>query len=325
MPTAVMFKLDHAVFAAEAVAPETQALNQDISYKLSRLPDQWSFAPATVRERRRAGFGPFPLARKSERAETIEITGPHGPIPLRLIRPAAATRGVFLHLHGGGWTLGAADYQDPMLETIADATGLAALSVDYRLAPEHPYPKGPDDCEAAALWLVREGAARIGGGVLAIGGESAGAQLAVVTCLRLRDKHGLTPFVAANLIAGCYDLSLTPSARHWGHEKLVLNTRDIEMFVRHFLLHGGDRADPDISPIQADLTGMPPALFSVGTRDPLLDDSLMMAMRWAAAGSASELAVFAGGCHVFQHFDLPLAGESIARCNTFLNAAIDAA
>lgn len=317
------FKLDHAAFAAEAVAPETQDLNLDISYKLSRLPDQWSFTPALVRERRRAGFGPFPLARKSDRAETIQIFGSHGPIDLRLIRPAGPIAGVYLHIHGGGWTLGASDYQDPMLEAIADASGLAALSVEYRLAPENPYPKGPDDCEAAALWLIREGLARIGGTKLAIGGESAGAHLSVVTCLRLRDKHGLTPFSAANLISGCFDLGLTPSARHWGYEKLVLNTRDIEMFVRHFLLHGGDTRDPDISPIQADLTGMPPALFSTGTRDPVLDDSLLMAMRWVSAGSPAELAVYPGGCHVFQLFDFPMAHRSIDRCGAFLKAAIE--
>ena len=99
------------------------------------------------------------------------------------------SRGVYLHIHGGGWVLGAADAQDPMLETIADGTQLTAISVEDRLAPEAPYPAGPDDCEAGALW-VSDHLSDFGGDALAIGGESAGAHLSVVTMLRLRDRRG---------------------------------------------------------------------------------------------------------------------------------------
>jgi acetyl esterase/lipase len=226
-----------------------------------------------------------------------------------------------LHFHGGGWTLGAFDHQDDVLERIA-RLGLVAISVDYRLAPEDPYPRGPDDCEAASLWLAREASGRFGTTRLAMGGESAGAHLAVVTALRLRDRHGLTPFAALNLNAGCYDLALTPSARRFGEERLILTTRDIRNFVRHFLLHGGSVEDPDISPIHADLEGMPPALFSVGTRDPLVDDSLFMAARWEAAGAAAELAVYPGGAHVFAGFASSLTDACHARQDEFLGRAV---
>ncbi|MDR3495973.1 MAG: alpha/beta hydrolase [Ancalomicrobiaceae bacterium] len=311
--------IDPRLFSDEAIDPETRALNAEILAKIEATEDPWTFEPRDIRAMRALGLGPFPLAPRSPRAETLTIEGPHGPIGLRIIRPAAGTTtGVYLHIHGGGWVWGTADQADPRLEHIADACGFAGVSIDYRLAPEHPYPKGPDDCEAAALWLARSAVDVFGTTVLAIGGESAGAHLSVVTLLRLRDRHGLTPFAGANLVAGVYDLNLTPSARSWGGSRLILNTRDVEMFVRHFLLRGGSTADPDISPIHAKLDGLPPALFSVGTKDCLLDDSLFMAARWQAAGNEADLAVFPGGVHVFQGFDTRLAAESHRRMDEFL-------
>lgn len=309
--------LDPAVFDRAAIEPETAALNAAIVAKLESSPDQWSFPAALVRERRRQGLGAFPPLPKSDRARVFTIDGPAGPIPLRVIAPEQA-RGSYLHLHGGGWCFGTADEQDPWLERIADRCGFAAVSVDYRLAPEHPYPAAPDDCEAAALWLLREGKQMFGGERLAIGGESAGAHLSLVTLLRLRDRHGLAPFSGANLFAGCYDLRLTPSAVNWGREKLILNTRDIETFADHFCGPSVDRRAPDISPLGADLRGLPRALLSVGTRDPLLDDTLFLASRWAAAGNAAEVAVWPGGAHVFHRFALPMAERALERIESFL-------
>ncbi len=309
--------LDPRLFHPDAVDAETAALNADILARLTGAPDQWSAPAAVVRENRAKGLGPFPPLPKSPRAKVVTIDGPSGPLHLRVIAPETP-RGVFLHIHGGGWMLGAADEQDPFLEFFAERLGFAAVSVDYRLAPEHPYPAGPDDCEAAALWLVREGRERFGTERFIIGGDSAGAHLSVVTMLRLRERHGLTPFAGANLIAGVYDLALTPSVRRWGEEKLILNTRDIFLFVQGFLRREGDMRAPDVSPIHADLSGLPPALFTIGTRDPLIDDSLFMAGRWAAAGNRSELAVWPGGCHVFTRFDIGLTREALARMEGFV-------
>lgn len=310
-------------FDEAAISPETREVNAGIVKTLNEAPDQWSFEPALIRARRRQGLGPFPLAPRSARAETVAIEGPHGPIPLRIIAPEVP-RGVYLHIHGGGWTIGAADEQDPRLERIVDNCGLAVVSVDYRLAPEHPYPQGPDDCEAAALWLVRTARERFGTDWLAIGGESAGGHLSAVTLLRLRDRHGLTPFRAANLVAGCYDLRLTPSAANWGTEKLVLNTRDMRKFVECFLGGRDLLEDPDVSPIHAEVSGLCPALFTVGTRDPLLDDTLFMAARWAAAGNDAELAVYPGGAHVFMAFACELGRQSLDRIDRFLSRAVAA-
>ncbi len=309
--------VDPAVFLAGAIDEETRQLNRDIEERLSALPDPWTFEPAVIRERRRQGLGPFPLQAKSARAETITIEGPGGPLALRVIAPERPT-GIFLHIHGGGWVLGGADEQDERLERIAEESGFAVVSVDYRLAPEHPYPAGPDDCEAAAMWLITEGTKRLRASRLAIGGESAGAHLAVVTLLRLRDRHGIGRFSGAVLIAGCYDLALTPSAANWGMRKLVLNSRDICKFTEAFLGDTATAVDPDVSPLRAALHGLPPALFSVGTLDPLLDDSLFMATRWAAAGEAAQLSLWPGGCHVFQNFPSTMTDRSLAEIARFL-------
>jgi acetyl esterase/lipase len=204
------------------------------------------------------------------------------------------------------------------LERFADNCGIACVSVEYRLAPEHPYPAGPDDCEAAALWLVREGMKRFGTTRFSIGGESAGAHLSAVTLLRLRDRHGLSPFSAAVLNYGCYDLGMTPSARRWGEEKLVLNTASIVGFRKCFLPPGTDTSDPDVSPLYADLHALPPAIFTVGTRDALLDDSLFMAPRWLAAGNVAELALYPGACHGFMSMPSAQRGEALARIERFL-------
>lgn len=309
--------LDILAAASRSVDEETAALNRSIAERIAGY-DMWSMPPAEIRRSRREGRGPFPLAPKSERARWEEIDGPAGEIRLRVIEPDSAA-GVYLHFHGGGWVIGAADEQDPLLEALAEACDLAVVSVEYRLAPEAPYPAAPDDCEAAALWLAREAGTRFGTDRLFVGGESAGAHLAVVTLLRLRDRHGLKPFRGANLNAGCFDLAMTPSARRFGLEPLVLTTRDIEMFRGHFLSAGGSVDDPDVSPLQADLSDLPPALFTVGTRDALLDDSLFMAGRWAAAGNEAELAVYPGGAHVFIRFPTAMAREAQAGMTTFLN------
>lgn len=311
--------LDPLSFDADAADPVSAALNADIVAKLAALPDPWSLPLDLVRQRRKEGRGPFPPMRKSERAREISIEGPGGALALRIIAPPKP-KGVYLHIHGGGWTWGTADEQDPWLERLADRCGLACVSVEYRLAPENPYPAAPDDCEAAALWLVREGPAVFGTERFFIGGESAGAHLSLVTMMRLRDRHGLTPFKGANLFAGCYDLTLTPSAANWGSEKLILNTRDIRIFCDNFCGSVADRRAADVSPLYGELAGLPPLLISVGTRDPLVDDSLFLAGRAVAARIPAELAVWPGGAHVFHRFDGPLTDAALARIDEWFAA-----
>jgi len=315
---------DAAVFNYDAIAPETADLNASIIARLAAGPDVWSIPVAEIRAARAEGRGSYPLMPPDPHASERLIDGPGGPIGLRVIRPqTCGERGTYLHFHGGGWMMGTPAENDSRLRRHAEATGLVTVSVDYRLAPEHPYPCAPDDCEAAALWLADPANHDLPTGFMAIGGESAGAHLGVVTLVRLRDSHGLMPFDAANLTAGCFDLAMTPSARNWGTVKLILSTRDVRKFIALFVPDGVDTADPDVSPLCARLSGLPPALFSCGTKDLLLDDTLFMAARWRAAGNRAALAIHPGGCHVFQAFETKQAAASLCEMDRFLNAMIE--
>jgi acetyl esterase/lipase len=228
--------------------------------------------------------------------------------------------GVYYHIHGGGWVLGSADAQDPRLEAIANACNLAVVSVEYRLAPEDPYPAGPDDCEAAALWVARNARAEFGTDRLLIGGESAGAHLAVVTLLRLRDKHGARPFGGANLSYGVYDLDGTPSVHGWGERYLILSRPIMQWFGDQYA-PADIRKQPDVSPLYADLRGMPHARFAVGTMDPLLDDTLFMHARWLAAGNDASLEVYSGGTHGFPGNPTALGARARACEEDYLRGA----
>jgi acetyl esterase/lipase len=294
---------------------------------VATVPAVNTVPPEETRRARREGRGIFPAPVFDPEAGWIEIDGPGGAVRLRVIAAGGTTAGVFLHIHGGGWTLGNADMQDPRLARLARDTGLTVVSVDYRLAPEQPYPAGPDDCEAAALWLVGESGrtALESDGPFAIGGDSAGAHLAVTTLLRLRDRHGIRgAFAAAVLQYGAFDLSMTPSQRLWGERNLVLSTPIIQWFADNFVPHRDRerRRDPEISPLYADLSGMPPAIFTIGTQDPLLDDTLFMEARWRAGGASSELRIWPEAPHGFLSLPMTVADAALAVEHGFLRCTL---
>lgn len=283
---------------------ETRRINELIEQALDALPPTESIPPATTRAARAEGRGAFPLPpRLDDVATTKTIPGRGGDIELRIFTPPEVT-GAVLHIHGGGWTFGENWTQDAMLWDLAQRAKVAVASTSYRLAPEDPYPAGPDDCEDAALWFARNAKDEFGTERLLIGGESAGAHLSAVTLLRLRDRHGLEPFAGAILTFGCYDLSTTPSVRGWGERRLVLNTPVIDWFIDNFVpdMDREQRRDPDVSPLYASLEGMPPAIFCVGSLDPILDDTLFMEARWRAAGCETELHVYPEAPHGFLLF-----------------------
>ena len=202
----------------------------------------------------------------------------------------------------------------------AQAAKVAVVSVEYRLAPEHLYLAGPDDCEATAAWLASEAQSEFGADRLVIGGESAGGHLVAVTLMRMRDRHGFTGFAGANLVYGAFDLTMTPSQAS-NDDALVIPTKTMEWFYDHFV-PAGRRRDPDASPPYADLGEMPPALFTVATLDPLLDDSRFMHQRWLVAGNESKLAVYAGGVHGFSAMPIEIGRRATARMNEFIGDAM---
>lgn len=305
--------LDPAIFRPEAVSDETSQFNEALRQLLSTFVPTHEMTPEEARAVRRSGEGPFGEVIVSDMGVNSTIPGPNGDIPIRVFA-GDEVRAVYMHIHGGGWVLGAEDLNDPWNEAMAVAAGVAVVSVGYRLAPEHKYPAGSDDCEAAALWLVEHGAAEFGSDTLVIGGESAGAHLTVTTALRLRDRHGYTEIAGLNLAYGAYAMGGTPSKVLWVEKHLILDAETMEWFERH-ALDGVDvdTRHHDVSPLYADLHGMPPALFTVGTMDPLLDDTLFMATRWTAAGSDAELQVFPGGVHAFDAFPITIGQQARAR------------
>jgi acetyl esterase len=311
----------------DTLLAETRAFNVQLERLLATMPSVHMLPPEQTRRARREGRGIYPPPVFLPQARTFEVEGPAGPVPLRLIAPEAESTGAFLHIHGGGWTLGANDLQDPRLDRLARETGLSVVSVGYRLAPENPYPAAPDDCETAALWLLgAAGKAVVGGaGALAIGGDSAGAHLAAVTLMRLRDRHGIVgAFGAAVLEYGGFDLSMTPSQRLWGERNLVLSEPILNWFGDQFLptLDREQRRDPDISPLYGELSGMPPAIFTVGTEDPLLDDTLFMEARWRTAGLETELRIWPEAPHGFISLPMTVADAACSAEHDFLRRTL---
>ena len=312
--------IDPKLFDPAAIDAETAAFNERIEKELSVAPPLYRFQPQVIRDARAAGYSVFGPIKRLEEAQDRRVPGPAGDIPLRVFIPDKAA-GVYLHIHGGGFMLGTADQHDELIADICKTCQVAVVSVGYRLAPENPYPAGPDDCEAVALWLAKNCAAEFGAERLVIGGESAGANLSVATLLRMRDRHGFRGFCAAVLTYGGFDLSMTPSARRWGERYLILTTKIIEWFHENYV-QSANVFDPDISPLYADLSAMPPALFTIGTLDPLIDDSLFMHARWLAAGNLAELAVYPGGIHAFNYFPTKLAQKANTRINDFIIGAV---
>lgn len=236
---------------------------------------------------------------RSEMGVDREIAGPAGPLRLRTFTPDQIDA-VFLHIHGGGFTAGSPEMTDLLSEIVSKQLNVALVSVDYRLAPENPYPAGPDDCEAAAVWLLEHAESEFGTSRLLIGGESAGAHLAACTLLRVRDRHdAVDRFLGANLVFGVFDVANTPSQRGVTPLRDVLTPGTIKMFMECFTpdMTPEQRRDPDVSPLYANLEGLVPALFTVGTEDHLVDDTLFMAARWQLAGNHTELVVYPEGPH----------------------------
>jgi acetyl esterase/lipase len=307
------------LFGRDAIDPETVAFNAGLIAKEASEPHIAELGAVAARANRHAEWvaNGSPVSRLA-RVQTIP--GPGGPIPVRVLLPDRV-QGVYLHFHGGGMTIGDAVFSDLANDAIATECALAVVSVNYRLAPEHPYPAPPDDSEAAALWLASNARGEFGTDTLVIGGDSAGATLSVGTLLRLRDRHQLQPFRAANLVFGVYDWTFTPSVLS-GQSLPALNTRRMQFFVDQYVTDQTRLREPDVSPLYAELAGLPPARFTVGTMDPLLDDSMFMHARWLAAGNQSELAIFPGGTHLFTNQPTALGRRAKEGIHQFLRDAI---
>lgn len=245
-------------------------------------------------------------------------------VGIRIIMPPTEIKGVYLHLHGGGFMHGNAAMGDVGNSTLARELSMATVSVDYRLAPAHAHPAAVDDCVAAASWLIEHCQAEFGSERLLIGGESVGASLTVLTLLRLRELGGLQRnFRAANLVVGNYDFSMTPSQRAATDAHFLSPQHLAEMRAAVFPnIYSEALRDPAISSLYADLHELPTALFTVGTGDSVLDDSLFMAARWRAAGNHTQLEVYPEAPHLFMTYPTRMAAEARRRIADFLRRSL---
>lgn len=236
-----------------------------------------------------------------------------------VVEPTAGQRpGTILYFHGGAWSLGSPETALSLTAALVTRTGMRALSVDYRLAPENPYPAAVDDGANAYQALLDSGAdpARI-----ALVGDSAGGSLAVTTALRARDS-GLPAPAAVVAFSGAFDLTLSGESMDTKGGIDPIFTREMLVPLIGMYCAGQDLRHPHLSPaLSADLTGFPPMLLQAGTNEVLLDDSARMAARAIAAGVDTVLDVTADVPHVFQAFAglLDEAGQAIDRAALFLS------
>lgn len=337
------------LYDPSSIDEETKTVTANFLTLMENVTPSCEMTAQAARERRRkqyladhaAHFG-SETHQPSQRVDrTVSHPSCSVPVGVSVFRPSSNSddlRGVYLHIHGGGWYMGGAAWQnDIRLCKLADRLRIAIVSVDYRLTPEATFPAPVDDCVAAAAWLAENVEAEFGTRALVIGGESAGGHLCAAALLRLRSALGLPsdaplPYRAANLVYGIYDLDGTPSCRAYGERRLVFNYDEFVWCAAMFLGSSPppDRRSPDVSPLYADvsqLRGLPPALFSVGTDDALLDDSLFMSARYTSAGNEAELAVYPGGAHGVGHFGphqhTALGRKCHERIEAFLEGYLD--
>ncbi|SNB51834.1 Acetyl esterase/lipase [Arboricoccus pini] len=239
---------------------------------------------------------------------------------VRILKAPGPLQGVHVDIHGGGWTIGSAAMDDPINLPIVKECGVAVVSVDYRLATRVRLPEVIDDCETALAWVLAS--PDFAGLPLTLGGESAGAHLALSTALRLRDKAAIERLAGLVLFYGAYDLSGTPSARRAGPETLILHGPTLADLVPAVTgLRDLDRLrDPAISPLYADLHGLPPALMIVGTNDPLQDDTFFLHTKWQSQSGNALLVTAPDAPHAFNR----LGGRPAQRTNAFVRAWIKA-
>lgn len=227
----------------------------------------------------------------------------------RITPQGADTRRALLYHHGGGHTFGSSLSHRHLVSRLATAAGIVAFNMDYRLAPEHPYPAGLDDAVATYHYVLDQGFAA---DQIILGGESAGGNLTVALLLKLRDL-GLPLPAAAYLLSPWLDMSLEGESydARASHDPLITRAA-LDRCVAAYLGGGASADDPLVSPIKANLVGLPPLLIQVGTDELFLSDSTRFADRMALAGGQVELHVWAEMVHAWPlfHLALPVSGPA---------------
>ncbi len=296
--------------------------------RLSGRPPYETLAPAEARQfsrNARAVLAPEPPEMGAVR--DIKI-GEGGAIPARLYRPLGsapnAALPALIYFHGGGWVIGDLDTHDVVCRQIANGSGGAVVSVDYRLAPEHKFPAAVEDAIAATAWIAAHGATLgIDTARLAVGGDSAGGNLAAVVALDARDRNGPKLFQQTLIYPATESTMSHPSHERFA-EGLLLTRPTMKWFLGHYLRGAEDLADWRVSPLRAtSLADLPPALVLTAGYDPLCDEGEDYAARLAAAGVPVTRVRVEGMIHGFLTMGklIPAANEAVAMIAAALKIA----
>lgn len=275
-------------------------------------------------------FDPQKIRARAERAsgklkphsQVRVVPADAGPVPAEwLIPPNAPPDRALLYFHGGAWYMGSAQTHRAFVSRLAYASGTKALSINYRLAPEHPFPAGLEDCIAAYEWLLQNG---IAADKIVVAGDSAGGNLTLALLIALREAGKPLP-AGAVALSPATDLAFTGES--------VTTRRHLDPFFSNAVprtivedyITDHDPCHPLISPLYADLHGLPPLLLHVGEHEILLDDAVRFSNRAVAAGVDSKTVVWPEMFHVFQIFEpiLPEARQANTQIAAFIRSRLD--
>ena len=313
--------------AADEPHPDVQRFLEQLA--ATEMPELHEFEPDDARAAMRQLLPAEPSI-ELERIEDRTIPGPGGELPIRIYDPATREQApVVAYFHGGGWVVGDLETHDAGCRKLAAETGAIVVSVDYRLAPEHPFPAALEDCYAAVDWLAANGES-VGGDSdrLVVAGDSAGGNLAAATTLLARERNG--PEIAYQLLVYPVtgDPTTTPSYEA-NAEGYLLTTRDMEWFADQYVAREVDRYNILVSPrFAADLSVLPPATVVTAGFDPLRDDGAAYADRLQEAGVAVNYRNYPEMIHGFagmldEPIALDRAHELYADLANDLAAAVD--
>ena len=299
---------------------------------IKALNDQVAASPQperTVQGMREAYDGVVAMSGEPVEVATVEdrtIPGPGGAIPVRIYRPSVdQLLPVCLYFHGGGWVIGSLNSHDPICRQLSAWGNVTVVSVDYRLAPEHPFPAAIEDAWSATQWIAANGAELgVDSSRLAVAGDSAGGNLSTVTTLRAREA-GEPKIAFQLLIYPAVSHEELPSRTHPDTQTLFLNVDLMRWFWENYASDGVDPSSPDVSPMHAsDLSGLPPAFVITAECDPLRDEGEAYAKKLIEAGVSVDYRHIDAMPHAFFHMGgvLPAAKAAIAEAAEALGKAL---
>jgi acetyl esterase/lipase len=306
-----------ASIAADKLNPKARAIVDQIS----ALPQLPTLTPVEARGR------PAPLEAAPEAVGSVTartIPGPGGPLAIRIYRPKDALRAGLVYFHGGGWVLGSLDSADGSCRALANRSRCVVISIDYRLAPETKFPGAVDDAYAAVRWVADNSAdLRIDPARVAVGGASAGGNLAAAVSLVARERGG--PKIAFQLLTvPVTELSSKAASHREFAEGYVLTSADMTWYGTHYVRTAADADDPHASVLRADLHDLPAAFVITAECDPLRDDGEAYADRLRALGIRASYKRYPGMFHGFMSFPavLPEAAEAFEDAGAALREAL---